>query len=222
MNRPRQLDPLAERILSLLSGRPESGEIILGGYLALQHHVDYRATHDIDAWWSGRADPAAEAAIRAVMQQVAEERQMTLRERHFGDTLSFELVHEGQQRFSFQIAVRSIALEEALPSAWPPLRIETLHDNVGAKMNALVNRGAPRDFLDVHAVVDAGLLTPRRCWELWEAKNPGASAEAARRNLLLHLAGLDARRPLDTIADPDARERARRVRQWFTDVFVRG
>jgi len=222
MNRPRQLDPLAERVLSLLSGRPEGHQIVLGGYLALQHYLDYRTTHDIDAWWNARADSAAEKVIRQVMQQVAEEVQMTLRERRFGDTLSLELVQEGQQRFSFQIAVRSIAVEEPQPSAWPPLRIETLADNIGAKMNALVNRGAPRDFLDIHAVVDAGLLTPLRCWELWEAKNPGGSTEAAKQNLLLHLAGLDARRPLESIADPQVRERAHRVRQWFKDVFVRG
>ena len=222
MNRPRQLDPLAERVLSLLSARPEGDQIVLGGYLALQHYLDYRTTHDIDAWWSTRADPAAEKAIRQVMRQVAGEAQMALRERRFGDTLSFELAQEGQQRFSFQIAVRSIAVEEPQPSAWPPLRIETLADNIGAKMNALVNRGAPRDFLDVHAVVDAALLTPRRCWELWQAKNPGGSTEAARQNLLLHLAGLDLRRPLESITDPQSRERAQRVRQWFKDVFVRG
>jgi hypothetical protein len=222
VNRPRRLDPLAERVLSLLSGRPECDRIVLGGYLALQHYLDYRTTHDIDAWWHERADPAAERVIRQVMQQVAEESAMALRERRFGDTLSFELVQEGQHRFSFQIAVRAIAVEEPQPSAWPPLRVETLADNVGAKMNALVNRGAPRDFRDVHAVVHAGLLTPRRCWELWQAKNPGGAIEAARQNLLLHLAGLDSRRPLEGIVEPEARERARRVRQWFSDVFVRG
>jgi len=222
MNRPRSLDPLAERVLALLSGRPEAGGIILGGYLALQHYVDYRVSHDIDAWWADRADPAVERIIRLVMRQVAAEAGMALEERRFGETLSFELVHEGQQRFSFQIAVRSVALEEAQPSAWPPLRLETLADNVGAKMNALVNRGAPRDFLDIHAVVTADLLTPARCWELWQAKNPGAAIEAARQNLLLHLAGLDARRPVESIADPAARERARTVRQWFKDVFLRG
>jgi hypothetical protein len=106
MNRPRRLDPLAERVLELLSGRPETGSIILGGYLALQHHVDYRTSHDIAAWWSDRADPVVEDVIRQV-------------------------------------------------------------------------------------------------------------------NLLLHLAGLESRRPVERIADPAAREQARRVRQWFRDVFVR-
>jgi len=222
MNRPRQLDPLAERVLSLLSGRPEAGQIILGGYLALQHHIDYRTTHDIDAWWSDRAEPAVEAVIRLVMQQVATETGMTLRERRFGDTLSFELVEGGQHWFSFQIAVRSVAVEEPQPSAWPPLRLETLADNLGAKMNALVNRGAPRDFLDIYAAVEAGLVTPARCWDLWQVKNPAGVVDAARQNLLLHLAGLDSRRPLESIQDPAARERARSVRQWFRDTFVRG
>lgn len=221
MTKPRRLDPLADRVLSLLSAEPGGDRIVLGGYLALQHHLDHRTTYDIDAWWDGRADPAAEQAIRRVMQQVASEVQMALRERRFGDTLSFELVRDGRQSFSFQIAVRSIALEEPQPSAWPPLRIETLSDNMAGKMNALVNRGAPRDFVDVYAVVDAGLLTPQRCWELWQARNPGGSTEAARQNVILHLAGLDARRPIETIADPAARERARRVREWFKDVFVK-
>ncbi len=219
MKKPH-VDPLAERVLALLSGRPEAGRIILGGYLALQYYLDYRTSHDIDAWWSERADPKVEAVIRQVMGQVAAETGMELQERRFGDTVSFELAREGQQRFSFQIAVRSIAVEEPQTSAWPPIRVETLADNIGGKMNALVNRGAPRDFLDIHAVVKAGLLTPARCWDLWRAKNPGGSSDAARQNVLLHLAGLDSRRPIESIADPTAREQARDLRQWFRDVFV--
>jgi hypothetical protein len=112
--------------------------------------------------------------------------------------------------------------EEPQLSAWAPLRIETLADNVGSTMNALVNRGAPRDFLDIHAVVGAGLFTPTHCWELWQAKNSGQSIDAARRNVLLPLTGLESRRPLDAITDPAARERAREVRDWFKDVFTRG
>ncbi len=222
MIKPRQLDPLAERVLSLLAGKPEAGHIILGGYFALQHYLDYRRTHDIDAWWRDRANPVAERAIRGAMQRVAAEERMEFHERRFGDTLSFELGEADRRRFSFQIAVRSVAVDEPQPSAWPPILIETLADNIGAKMNALINRGAPRDFLDINTVVEAGLLTPARCWELWQAKNPAAPVEAARQNLMLHLAGLEARRPLATIADPAERERAQRVRQWFTDTFARG
>jgi hypothetical protein len=147
---------------------------------------------------------------------------MELRERRLGDTVSFELAKAGRPRFSFQIAVRSLALDQPQPSAWPPILIETLADNVGAKMNALVSRGAPRDFMDIKMAVDEGLLTTARCWELWQAKNPGASIEAAKQNLLLHLAGLEARRPLPAITDPTALEHARQVLQSFTHAFLKG
>lgn len=70
MNTPQTMDPLAEQVLSLLKGKPEAREIILGGYFALRYYVDYRATHDIDAWWRDRASPAAEQLVRQAMSQV--------------------------------------------------------------------------------------------------------------------------------------------------------
>jgi len=222
MDRPRRLDPVAERVLSLLAGKAEAGQIVLGGYFALQHHLDYRETHDIDAWWKDRADPGAERAIRDAMQRVADERRMELRERHFGDTRSFELLAEGRHRFSFQIAVRSVEVEAPGPSAWPPILMETLADTIGGKMNALVNRGAPRYFLDIRLAVDRGIVSAGRCWELWQAKNPGGSTDAARQSVLLHLTNLEARRALDTIDDESAREAARQTRRWFKDDFLRG
>lgn len=221
MEKPRQLDPLADRVLTLLSSDPEARQIVLGEYFALQQYVDYRMTHDVDAWWAGRADPAVEAAIGRAMLQAAAEQGMDLSTRRFGETVSFELSRDGVRRFSFRIATRSVALEQAGPSAWLPIRIETLADNIGSKMNALVNRGAPRDFMDIKAIIDAGLATDARCWELWLAKNPGASQVAGRQNVLLHLAGLEARRPLETIADPEARARARALRQFFMTVFAK-
>jgi hypothetical protein len=155
------------------------------------------------------------------MRQVAVAHHLDLHTRRFGETVSFELAKDGVRRFSFQISVRSITLEEAQTSAWPPILVETVADNVGAKMNALVNRGAPRDFLDVKAVIDALLVTRTRCWELWQAKNPGASVAAAKQNVLLHLSMLEARRPLDTIAEPEARAQARALREWFKEVFAK-
>src|SRR5438093_5955055 len=113
MRTPENLDPLAEKILRELAGQPQAAEIVLGGYLALQHYLNYRKTHDIDAWWRWRASPEAERAILAAMQRVAADEGLDVRERRFGETLSVELVWQGQKRFSFQIAVRTIALEPA-------------------------------------------------------------------------------------------------------------
>jgi hypothetical protein len=221
MQKPAGIDPLADKILQRLSGVSEASHIVLGGYLALQHHLDYRKTHDIDAWWRGRASAAAEAAIRHAMQQVAHEEGAELRERRFGETVSFELVRGDEKHFAFQIAVRSVTLEEPVLSAWPPILIETLADTVGSKMNALVDRGAPRDFVDIKAVVDNGLIHSSECWKLWSRKNPGQDLDAAKQKVLLHLTALEMRRPLESIADPAERKQAQEARRWFREMFLK-
>ena len=76
-----KLDPLAELILCELSTHAECDQIVLGGYFAMQHYVDYRATHDIDAWWKDAANARVEAVIRAGMQRVASAKDLNNRAR---------------------------------------------------------------------------------------------------------------------------------------------
>lgn len=221
MNKPVAIDPRAEKVLALLAGKPEASEIVLGGYFALQHYADYRRTHDVDAWWKTRANPESEALIRQAMRRVADDDGYELKERRFGETVSFELARGGRKEFSFRIAVRSIGLEEPVTSAWPPVLIETLADNVASKMTALVDRGAPRDFADIKHVVDEGLVTIERALDLWCRKNPGGDREAAKQKVVFHLAGIESRRPLDSIRDAAESERARSTRDWFKKEFLK-
>lgn len=220
MTKPHRLDPLADRVLQALATRAEAREIVLGGYLALQHHLDYRGTHDIDAWWRSTATPEAERAFRETLEDVAQSLGYKVRERRFGETISWELLKDDRKVLSFQIAIRSVELEAPVPSAWSPILIESLADNVGAKMNALVDRGAPRDFRDIHAVATRGLVSTRRCWELWALKNPGQSEAEARQKVQLHLSSLESRRPLSSIKDPTERELAALTRTWFRKEFL--
>ena len=220
MDKPENLDPLAEIILARLRQDPASSEIVLGGYFGLQHYLNYRQTHDIDAWWRGRASLPTEQAIRLVMQAVATERGARYRERRFGETLSFEIAEPDGHRMSFQIAVRDIALDAPQDSPWAPIRIESLRDNLASKMNALVNRGAPRDFQDVHKAVDSGLISAAECWRLWSLKNPGQRVADAQGKALLNLEDIEQRRPLEQIADPTARAQAQVVRAWFHRDFL--
>jgi len=221
MNKPKDLDPLAEKILDRLSTREEAGEIVLGGYFALKHYLDYRPTHDIDAWWRTGVAYATERAIEQVMRAIADEEQLGFEKRRFGDTISFEFLREGQRIFSFQIALRSVELEEAIASPWPPILIETLADNVGAKMNALVDRGAPRDFSDIKHLADAHLVDASRCWELWRKKNPCEDERAAKDKVRLHLSGIQARRPLESIKEIAKRLEAQATREWFMSEFLK-
>jgi hypothetical protein len=221
MNKPLQLDPLAEKLLDRLAGRPECAEIVLGGYFALKHYLDYRTTHDVDAWWRTRPSRATERIIEEAMDAVAADEGLGFAKRVFGDTISFELLRDKKRVFSFQIALRSVELEPPIASPWPPILIETLADNIGAKMNALVDRGAPRDFSDIKRLADAGLVTVEKCWELWRAKNRQPDAQAAKDKVRLHLTALQARRPLETIVDAAERERAGGTRKWFDQEFLR-
>ncbi len=219
-DKPRNLDPLAERVLKSLAARPEAAEIVLGGYFALQHYADYRSTHDIDAWWRTHPSATTEAAIRAVMEEIVAAEGYELRERRFGETISLEMHRDGKKLFSFQIAVRSVELEPPGLSPWPPILLETIHDNIGAKMNALVGRGAARDFLDIAHLVQAKLTTPAECWTLWSRKNPGGSLDTAKSKVAFHLMTMKSRRPLDSIQNPVERAKAQQTREWFRREFL--
>lgn len=216
-----KIDPLAEAVLAQLARRPGSEEIVLGGYFALQQYLDYRTTHDIDAWWKLRPDPGAESAIRSAMEQIAQSNGLALAERRFGETLSFELRHENRKVFSFQIATRTVQLESPQLSAWPPILIETLTDNIGSKMNALVDRGSPRDLTDIYQLVNSGRTSIAVCWDLWQRKNPGEPLASAKGKVLFHLEALEQRRPLNMIVDEVQRQKAEAVRRWFRDEFAR-
>jgi len=218
--RTPQVDPLAEKVLRKLAEHPESSGVVLGGYFALRRYVDYRETHDIYAWWLERASPATERAIRCAIEAVANEEGLQVGERRFGETLSLDLCAGDRKRLSFQIAVRTITLEAPEPSAWPPILIETLADTVGSKMNALVDRGAPRDFTDIHRLVQGGVVGAESCWAWWNRKNPGRTMEEGMQKIQLHLAALELRRPLDSISIPVDRESAATLRGWFRGVFL--
>lgn len=222
--KPSSPDPLAAELLTGLSGFPCAQWLVLGGYFALKHYCDYRPTHDIDAWWDAAAGEREKAQVRAVLQQVltglGARRSLELNLRRFGDTESWELSRAGKKVFSFQVSARTIQLAPYQTSAWPPLRIESLADAVASKMNALVQRGAPRDLLDVRQVVVAGLVSAADCWALWVRKNPDLDAAAARAEVARHLQELERRRPLDAIPDPAERARAALTRAWFRADFL--
>jgi len=217
---PANVDPFARAFLARLQERPEADRFVLGGYFALQHYLDYRETHDIAVWWRGRVDAAALQAAREAFAEPAREFGYTMRERSWGgEIVSFEALHNGSKVFSFQIALRTIELAEPTRSPWGRIPLESLDDNIGAKMTALVNRGAPRDFVDIKAIVDARLATSARCWELWRAKNPGATIDEGRLALHNHLASLAARLPIERIPQ-ERRASAQALREWFRDEFT--
>jgi hypothetical protein len=217
--KPEHTDPFAEAFLKRLGDRPEAAQFVLGGYFALKHYLDYRETGDVDAWWLSRLDPAALEAAREAFAETAAQFGYAVRERAWGETISLDAIDGSRRAFSFQVAVRSVEIEPPLPSPWGRFPIETLDDNVASKMAALVQRGAPRDFVDIKHVVDGGLETVDRWWDVWNAKNPGGDADDARLRVKIRLKAIEARMPLDSLP-AERRSEAARLRAWYRDVFT--
>ena len=215
---PAKIPEHAEACLRALAARGFGHVISIGGGLGLLHYLDYRLTYDVDAWWSAQVTSGERRQVVALLEETLGSFG-TVKTRAWGDVVSVELRREGQTVFSFQIAHRSAQLEQSLPTAWGGLLLDSFPDLVASKMVALVERGAPRDFRDIHAICQAGLITPRECWALWARRQvaAGNDADPARARLAVqtHLARIEQHRRLDQITSPDQRAEAERVRAWF-------
>jgi hypothetical protein len=223
--KPSHLSAFAQVCLDALVKANLADRISLGGGLGLFHYLDYRPTHDVVAWWS---ESLTDSQKRAVVQtlEASLSSSGSVRVRAWGDVVSVELSQEGKTIFSFQIAARTVRLEEPVSAGWINVPLDSLADLVASKMNALVERGAPRDFLDIFNLCQAGLLNIDECWVLWKRRQTqsGSDTNAIRACLAIetHLERIVLHRPLAQISDLVQREQARYLRDWFLSEFLRG
>jgi hypothetical protein len=217
--RPTHLSEHAEKVLRALASAGLGHAISLGGALGLLHYLDYRSTHDVDAWWAPSAPPEERERVITVVAETLQA-DGEVRIRRWGEVVSVELIVAGKTIFSFQVAERSAQLEPAAKLPWTEVDLDSLPDLVASKMVALVERGAPRDFRDIDALCHAGLLTAAECWRLWALRQQKAGSDADRHRARLavstHLARIEQHRPLEAITDPVQQAEAGRVRAWFT------
>ena len=145
-NRPQRPSHLSEYSELCLRGLVEVGladKLSLGGALGLLHYLDYRQTHDVDAWWAAETTSGERRAVVATLAAALEPHGQ-VRTRTWGDVVSIELVQEQRKTFSFQIAERTVQLEPATETPWIAVPLDSLADLLASKMMALVERGASR------------------------------------------------------------------------------
>jgi len=213
---PSSLNEYALDLLNRLKRDPLASEFVIGGGVALSHYVDYRKTNDLDVWWKTKESRAALDAVEKAMKAMAADRNLTFSMLKTGEVDRL-ILHEGKKKvFSFEIAPRDRSIGNNHQSAWKPLMIESFEDNLASKMTALVSRGAPRDFLDIHTVCGRG-ISPEKCWELYAHKHGCDQTDVAHAKSKVgrHLRDLERRRPLGKITDLKEREKAGRVRSFF-------
>jgi len=216
---PQNVSEYARACLHAVAGSGLGTHLSLGGAFGLSHYLEYRLTNDIDAWWT--EVPQSDVRDRVISAiRGALERFGSVRVRTWGDVTSIELSVAGHVVFSFQIARRTALLGEEIVGLWPGgVRLDGFSDIVASKMVALINRGAPRDFRDIHALVKADLISARECWDLWEGRQKLAREDTDRRRAALairsHLARIESVRPLESIESTDQRAEAAQVRGWI-------
>lgn len=222
---PKNISQFAIACLESLQKSGLGRHISLGGAFGLAHYHEYRSTKDVDAWW-------IKEATENEQQQVLEDLKKTLENfgsvevRRFGDVVSLELSQQGQVSFSFQIANRSAQLQPSLLSPWAPVKLDSFDDLAASKMTALVERGIPRDFLDIYEICRQKICTIQRCWQLWQDREKKRGVENANVNLALkairlHLSRIERMRPLDLIKNSEDRKQAQELREWFKNEFCK-
>jgi len=220
---PSHLSPYARACLDALVKANLADRISLGGALGLFHYLDYRPTHDVDAWWSEWVTEEQKRAVLRLLETTLSAFG-NVRVRSWGDVDSIELSQDGKTVFSFQVARRSGRLEEPVSAGWIAVPLDSLVDLAASKMVALVERGAPRDFLDIFNVCHAGLFSIAECWALWRRRQvlAGSDVDVSRARLAIetHLERIALHRPLEQIVDLGQREQARQLRDWFISEFL--
>lgn len=220
---PAHLSEYAEKTLQAVAREGLGHKISLGGALGLQHYHEYRTTHDVDAWWDDSASAADKARVLSVIEETLRAFG-DVRTRQWGEVVSLDLRVGTRTIFNFQIATRSALLESPTRVPWADVALDSFPDLVASKMVALVERGAPRDFLDIYTVCDAELVTAYQCWDLWRQRQQLAGSDAdprrARLALETHLARIAQHRPLAEIPEPEQRAEAEKLRNWFLKEFL--
>lgn len=220
---PSQVSPYARACLDALLTADLAERISLGGAFGLFHYIDYRSTYDVDAWWYGSLTESQKKEVEEVVKAtLAAFGRVNIRS--WGDVVSIELSQDDKTVFSFQIAARTAILEEPISAGWIDFPLDSLSDLAASKMVALVERGAPRDFLDIYTLCRAELLRIEECWLLWRRRQilSGSDVDLTRARLAIetHLERISLHRPLEKIADIEQRQHARQLREWFTNDFI--
>ncbi len=140
------------------------------------------------------------------------------------DVVSIELVQDNKTVFSFQIAARDVRLRDLVWLEDEGIALDSLADLVAAKMTALVERGAPRDFLDIFVLCSQNIVEPAECWSLWQERQIRFGGEPdferARLAIETHLERIALHRPLESIPDTEQRMKAETFRRWFRESFL--
>jgi hypothetical protein len=165
------MDQLQERLarigLEVLAGR---GFVLGGGHAVELHGMASRMSEDIDLFSPVRGSPGEAAADLLAAYRGKGFAVTILRET--ADLVQMEVAGDGDAACKVDLGVFWRSRAPVLLDVGPVLHPD---DAAGGKMDALFNRWAPRDFLDIDAILASGRYTRQQLLDIAAGHNPGFS-----------------------------------------------
>jgi Nucleotidyl transferase AbiEii toxin, Type IV TA system len=163
------IDPLQERLIRVgLEVVGNRGFVLGGGHAVQVHGMSVRPSEDVDLFSSERGGPG-EVVEELIRQYEGKGLQVTVA-RRTPDLVQMLVVDETGRGSKVDLGVFWRACDPVLLEIGPVLHPD---DAVAGKMDALFNRWAPRDFLDVDAILTSGRYTREQLLDIAAHHNPG-------------------------------------------------
>lgn len=165
------MDPLQERLAHIaLRVVSDRGFVLGGGHAIELHRMGARPSEDIDLFSADRGSPGmvADDVLDAYRREGF---RVTVRLRT-ADLVQMLVTDPQAGSCMVDLGVFWRAHSPVLMEIGPVLHPD---DAVAGKMDALFNRWAPRDFLDVDAIVASGRYTQEQLMSVAAEHNPGFS-----------------------------------------------
>lgn len=168
-------ESLARIGLEVLGGR---GFVLGGGHAVELHGMASRLSEDIDLFSPVRGSPGEAAADLVAAYRSGGFAVTVLRET--ADLVQLDVTGAGGAACKVDLGVFWRSRAPVLLEVGPVLHPD---DAAGGKMDALFNRWAPRDFLDIDAILASGRYARRQLLDIAARHNPGFSPQMFAESL---------------------------------------
>lgn len=173
------MDPLQEHLTRIgLRVIGKRGFVLGGGHAIEMHDMGARPSEEIDLFSAERGSPAA-VADDLIDAYRSEGFAVTVSLRT-DDLVQMEVTDAQDRGCKVALGVFWRARAPVMLDVGPVLHPD---DAVAGKMDALFNRWAPRDFLDVDTIVASDRYTRQQLMSVVAERNPGFSVEMFAESL---------------------------------------
>ncbi len=152
--RPRELAPWQDRALDVVARSRLGPEVVFGGGAALAAlHLHHRASEDLDFFLTRELEPAELAPLASALATAATRTDLEVVGPRASIVLSRRSGYFGRVDFAFY-PFEPVGRR----TRWRGLTVESIEDMTVNKLQAVLTRRQPRDFVDLYFLLREGPL----------------------------------------------------------------